>query len=193
MIVNEGSNPVGIARGALASGVKILQYRAKRGIDPNTLDALRRITRSAGSLLILNDDWRVARESDCDGVHLGPEDEGFRTADRVRVEFPDGVIGLSCATADEARAAQASGADYAGVGSVYATTSKEDAGSPIGIDGLRAITGATSLPIAAIGGITPERIGEVKGAGAAMAAVLSAVMDDPSSAARRLMLAWDES
>lgn len=194
MIVNEGSETVRIAEGALAGGVRIVQYRAKGGINAETLHALRRATRSAGALLILNDDWRAAKRYDCDGAHLGPGDDGFDRPDFVRVSWPDGVIGISCATDSETNAAASAGADYAGVGSVYATTSKGDAGEPIGIERLREIVRATDLPVAAIGGITVDRIGEIGRSGAAMAAVISAVAsaEEPASAAQRLVRAWDE-
>ena len=119
LIVNEGErNAVAIARDALRAGVRIVQYRAKRGIVSRHLSELRTATRDAGALLIVNDDWRAALEYDCDGVHLGPDDDGFVDIVPVRNALGERLIGLSCGTVAEAEAAQRMGADYMGVGSV---------------------------------------------------------------------------
>src|SRR5579875_61974 len=103
-IVDEGTgDPLAIADGALAGGVRILQYRAKSGIVPARLYALRERTRAYGALLIVNDDPHAAVAYDCDGVHLGPGDDGFDDPDRVRAALGERLIGLSCGTEDEAR------------------------------------------------------------------------------------------
>ncbi|MBV8600527.1 MAG: thiamine phosphate synthase, partial [Candidatus Eremiobacteraeota bacterium] len=85
------------------------------------------------------------------------------------------------------------GADYVGVGSMYPTASKADAGPPIGPAGVRAVVEAVRIPVAAIGGITLERIPEVRATGAAMAAVITAISraKDRRLAARALVEAWD--
>ena len=95
---------------------------------------------------------------DCDGVHLGPGDAGFERVAPVREALPQRLIGLSCATIEEVRAANASGVDYIGVGSVYATPSKSDAGAPIGTAGLGALANASAVPAAAVGGITASTL-----------------------------------
>lgn len=195
LIVNEGAaDPLAIASDALRAGVRIVQYRAKDGIDARRLRALRAATANARALLIVNDDWEAARAYDCDGVHLGPGDGGFDDIATVRRALGDRLIGLSCGTVIEVKTAAAAGADYAGVGSVYATSSKADAGDPIGLDGLRRIVSATSLPVAAIGGIDEAHIGEVRAAGASMAAVISAVSQrpEPFAAAAALVRAWND-
>lgn len=193
-IVNESSGTGDIARAVLDAGIRIVQYRAKRGIVPETLRALRDMTRDAGALLIVNDDVEAVRAFDCDGVHLGPDDAGFYDAARVRANLPERLIGLSCGTVEEARPNRTDGADYLGVGSVYATPSKDDAGEPIGIEGLTRIASITALPVAAIGGITRVNVINVRRSGVAMAAVISAISgaDDPSEAARALVQRWRE-
>ena len=194
LIVNESGEPtLEIARAGLSAGIGIVQYRAKRGIDNERARALRALTRERDALLILNDDWRAALEFDCDGVHLGPDDDGFRAVARVRSQIGDRLIGLSCGTVEEAVAATAAGADYAGVGSVYATASKPDAGPPIGIDGLRRITAATRLPVAAIGGIDASNLAAAAATGVAMAAVISAIAGaaQPDAAATELVAIWN--
>ena len=175
------------------SGIRIVQYRAKRGEIPEIARALRERTRRAGALFVVNDDWKAAIRYDADGVHLGPGNPGFEDARAVRARLGDRLVGLSCGTVEEARAAEAAGADYAGVGPVYATASKADAGTPLGPGGLARIAAATALPVAAIGGIEASSIGEVRGAGVAMAAVISALSRtaDPEADARALVSAWN--
>ena len=192
-IVNEGPDAVAIARAALTAGVAILQYRAKNGIDALHLEQLRELTIDAGALLIVNDDWRAALAFDCDGVHLGPDDDGFAAVAPVRAALGDRLIGLSCGTLPEAQAANAQDLDYIGVGAVYATASKADAGEPIGIEGLRRIAAAGRYPVAAIGGIGLSEIEAVRASGVAMAAVISAIAaaPDPGAAARALVERWN--
>jgi len=191
-IVNESPHAVDIARAALSAGVSVVQYRAKGGIVAETLHALRAATRERGALLIVNDDVAAVRAFDCDGVHLGPDDAGFSNAQRVRAALPESMIGLSCGTVEEAAQQRTAGADYLGVGSVYATASKDDAGAPIGIEGLQRIASVAALPVAAIGGITIENLAEVRGSGVAMAAVISAISSarSPRAAAQALVDAW---
>ncbi|MDQ2865534.1 MAG: thiamine phosphate synthase [Candidatus Eremiobacteraeota bacterium] len=191
-IVNDAPAALNVARGALQAGISIVQYRAKAGIKRETLIALRAETARAGALLIVNDDWRAAIEFDCDGVHLGPEDGGLRGAAAIRAAMGERLLGLSCGTLAEAEAAVRTGADYIGVGSVYATASKGDAGEPIGIEGLRRVAAATPLPVAAIGGIDRSRMVAVAASGVAMAAVISAIAEcgDPFTAAAELVRLW---
>ena len=196
LIVNDGAqDPLPVAIAALRAGLRIVQYRAKKGIDARRLRALRAATADAGALLIVNDDWKATLAYDCDGVHLGPGDDGFDDVVAVRRALGDRLIGLSCGTVIEAQMAVAAGADYAGVGSVFATASKADAGDPIGLDGLRRIVAAVSpLPVAAIGGIGAAQIAGVRACGASMAAVISAVSQsaDPFAAAAALVRAWND-
>lgn len=194
VIINEGPDAVGLARAALRGGARLVQYRAKNGIVRENAMALRALTRPHRALFIVNDDWRAARDYEADGVHLGPADAAESLAS-IRSALPELVIGLSCGTVEEARLAAVADADYIGVGSVYATVSKDDAGAPIGIPGLRDAVAATRLPVAAIGGITRDRIAELRAAGAAMAAVISALalQADPEAATRELVRGWNAS
>lgn len=101
----------------------------------------------------------------------------MKLADVRAAVGPDMYIGVSAGTVDEALAAQAGGADCIGVGAMYATSSKADAGEPIGPGGLRAIREAvgSELPIVGIGGITLENAAEVIRSGADGVAVISAI------------------
>lgn len=192
-IVNEGSpDPVDLTRAILAGGAHIVQYRAKTGIVPMHARALRDLTRAAGALFVLNDVWRDVLAYDADGVHLGPDDARPDELAAIRTALSDRLIGVSCGTLDEVRAANRRDLDYIGVGSVYATTSKPDAGEPIGLRGLRAATALARVPVAAIGGITRARLPEIASAGAAMAAVIAEIAQsaDPRRATAGLVEMW---
>lgn len=193
-IVNEGAgDPAEIAAQVLQGGVRILQYRAKAGLLPARVRALRALTREHNALFILNDDWRAALAFDADGVHVGPEDAAPAQLGEIRRDLAGRILGISCGTPEEARAAERAGADYIGAGCVFPTGSKADAGDPIGISGLRAVAAAGSLPVAAIGGITLENLAQIRDAGVAMAAVISALQTgaDPRAAAAALVAAWN--
>jgi thiamine-phosphate pyrophosphorylase len=195
VIVNEDARAPELARAVLDAGVKVVQYRAKVGVNLGHIQLLRQFTLAHQALLIVNDDWRAALAYDCDGVHLGPDDEGFRAVARVRAALGDRLIGLSCGTLDEVRFANREDVDYLGIGSVYATASKADAGIPIGADGLRALAAESWSPVAAIGGVGLAQIDEVRATGVAMAAVISAVADAPDAkaAAQVLVERWHAS
>lgn len=193
-IVNEGEpDPVSLARAILAGGVRVVQYRAKRGIVPDHAQAMRDLTRASDALFIINDDWRAVKTYEADGVHVGTDDVHPAELAQIRALLPGRIIGVSCATQSEARAAERSGADYAGVGSVYATSSKADAGPPIGIAGLVRVAHSTRLPVVAIGGITLESIREIRSAHVAMAAFISAIASasDPQAASAALVREWN--
>lgn len=193
-IVNERGDrdPVELTRAILDGGAGIVQYRAKTGIVDQHARAIRTLTRDRGALFILNDDWRAVETYDADGVHIGPDDARPHEVAAIRAALPQRLIGMSCGTVDEARAAEASDADYIGVGSVYATASKADAGEPIGLAGLQKVASATRLPVAAIGGIALARLPGVRATGVAMAAVISAISSsaDPRDATLALVRAW---
>ncbi len=193
VILDDGPQTLELATAVLDAGVRILQYRAKRGLRLEVLRGLRVLTRERDALLILNDDWRAAVRYDCDGVHLGPDDDGFATDARLAPVMNERLIGLSCGMAREVDEANRKDVDYLGIGPVFATTSKADAGSPLGPDGLRRLADATHLPVAAIGGIDFAKLCEIRRSGVAMAAVISAVAwaPDPREAAAALLAGWD--
>ncbi len=192
-IVNEEPlrDAVALTQAILLGGVRIVQYRAKQGIVPEHARAMRELTQTHGAVLIINDDWRAARTYDADGVHLGPDDAAREDIAAIRAALPERVIGVSCGTPQEAR--EAADADYIGVGSVFATTSKADAGDPIGIAGLQRVAASTALPVAAIGGISLTSLPQVRATGVAMAAVISAISaaPDPREASAALVRTWN--
>jgi len=184
------TEPIGFTEALLRGGIRLIQVRAKGGIDGATLIAIVARVREAGGLTLVNDDVRLARLAD--GVHLGQEDAASLDLPELRRAFGPAIIGLSCGTPAEARAADPAVIDYIGAGPAFPSPSKHDAGLPIGLSGIRAVADATPLPVAAIGGIGLDTIARIPQTGATMAAVISAlVCEDVESAARAFVERWD--
>jgi thiamine-phosphate diphosphorylase len=146
------------------------------------------LTRSAGRLFVVNDRVDIARAVGADGVNIGQTDIPVAAAREVM--GPDVLIGVSADTIDQAVQAERDGADYVGFGPVFPTTTKLDAGPVSGLDMLRDVVARVSVPVVAIGGICLGNIRSVAEAGAASAAVVSAVVcaDDITSSTRALIL-----
>jgi len=171
---------VEIVREALQGGVGTLQLRDKGSkLSAQERLALGRqlqaLCQETGALFFVNDDVELAVRLQADGVHVGQDD--MQLAEVRKAVGPEMYIGVSAGTIEEALAAHAGGADCIGVGAMFATSSKADAGEPIGPAGLRAIREAVGreLPIVGIGGITQENAAEVIAAGADGVAVISAI------------------
>ncbi len=142
--------------------------------------------RKSNVLFIVNDYLDIALASEADGIHIGQDDLPLSV---IRKELPvDKVIGLSTSTLAQARKAEAEGVDYIAVGSIFSSPTKPKA-TVVGLERLRQVRKAISIPIVAIGGINRQNIGEVMAAGADSAAVISAVLNqkDMESAARQLV------
>lgn len=184
------SDAVVFADALVGAGIRVLQYRAKAGVDRLVLEALCRCAHARGARLLVNDDLEAALRAD--GWHAGQEDLAGRDLAELRAALGERLFGISCGTPEEARAAEAAGADYVGTGPFAATSSKADAGTPIGAAGLRGVVAVTSLPVVAVGGIDGANIAAVAATGAAMAAVISALAyaRDPAAAARDLVRRW---
>jgi thiamine-phosphate pyrophosphorylase len=162
------------ARVAAVGGATVIQWRLK-GVPTLEVVERGRSTRSLcarhGVDFLVNDDVEAALMLGADGVHLGRSDEGAELAKEQGL-----LLGLSAASVDEAREA-AGLADYIGAGPVWATPSKPDADPPIGLDGLREICEAASVPVVAIGGIDASNAADCIRAGAAGVAVIRAGHD----------------
>jgi thiamine-phosphate pyrophosphorylase len=148
--------------------------------------ALRDVTRAAGVPLIVNDNLDVALAIDAEGLHVGQSDLSADMARRLL--GPQRILGVSAATVEKATLAERAGADYLGVGDIYGTPSKPDAGPPIGLARITEIARAVSIPIIGIGGITEANAAAVIDAGADGVAVIAAIVGapDPEAAARSL-------
>ncbi len=174
---------------AIRGGVDVVQLREKRIAKEELLalaEELRRICARGGALFTVNDDVELARLAGADGVHLGQEDEAIAKAREVL--GPKAVVGISVGSVAEAREAVRRGADYLGVGTVFATPTKPDAE----VAGLTFVEGMARerppVPWFAIGGVTAETAPRVAAAGAKGFAVVRAILnaEDPEAAAREL-------
>jgi thiamine-phosphate pyrophosphorylase len=174
---------------ALDGGVTCVQLRAKELSDRLLYAAaqrLRALCTRASALFIVNDRADIALAAGADGVHLGVDDLPIEAARALG--GPDFLIGYSPASDSEAAQAAARGADYLGVGPVYGTKSKSDAGEAIGLETLRRRVQSAGVPVIGIGGISNRNAAQVIGAGAVGIAVVSAILqsEQPRYAATEL-------
>jgi thiamine-phosphate pyrophosphorylase len=187
-----GRSLVEVIAAAVRGGVTLVQLREKTLPDGAMIALAREIKvvlQPFGVPLIINDRVEVALAANADGVHLGIDDIGPAQA-RAQLG-PDRILGVSAGTPDEAALVDPAVADYAGVGSIYATATKLDAGPPIGIEGLGVLMRRIPVPVVAIGGIGLRQAEAVMAAGPAGIAVVSAIcgVADPEAAARALRAA----
>lgn len=180
---------VDVVRAAVQGGATVVQLRDKEATDREVIrlgQALHEITQAAGIPLIVNDRVDMALAVGAEGVHVGPDDVPVALARRLIGS--EGILGVSAGTVEEARQAERDGANYLGVGDVFGTSSKPDAGRPIGVEGLEQVARAVVIPVVAIGGVTAQNASAAIRAGAAGVAVISSVVcaADPEEAARRL-------
>ena len=181
-VVGDGhSQPGGAPR------IDAVQVRAKLAADHEVVVWTRELVAELnplGTRVIVNDRLDLALAAGAHGVHLGRDDLPVSDA---RALAPAGfLVGATCRTPAHAVAARTDGADYAGVGPVHATTTKDGLPDPLGLELLAAT--AREIPAIAIGGITADRVRDVMAAGAHGVAVVAAVwMDpDPPGAAREI-------
>lgn len=186
----EGRELVEVVRAALRGGAPAIQLRAKAAPARELVELARTLlveTRAAGALLFVNDRLDVALVAGADGVHVGDDD--IPVPEARRIAPPGFLVGRSVATPEQALQAFREGADYVGVGPVYETASKDDAGTPVGLTHMAAVVAAGPLPAVGIGGIGVDNAADVMRAGAAGVAVIRAVMqaNDPEGAVRALL------
>lgn len=185
-----------VAAAAFAGGANVVQLRDKtleaRELCEVALE-IQPLAARAGALLIINDRVDVALAVGADGVHVGQDD--LPAAWARRLLGPEKVLGVSVENGAQAEQAEADGADYVAIGPIYeARGTKADAGPPVGLRAIAEVRRHTRLPVVAIGGIRPESVAEVVGAGADALAIVSAVVaaDDVEAAARDLKRRIDE-
>ncbi|MGE5405950.1 MAG: thiamine phosphate synthase [Candidatus Saccharibacteria bacterium] len=179
---------------SLAGGVTLLQLREKALGSRDFYDIAVQVKQLCTRYkvpLIINDRLDIMLAIDADGLHIGQDDIPLETARGLI--GPHKILGYSVSNADQALYGQQF-ADYLGAGVVFPTGSKSDAGEPIGVDGLGAITSASTIPAVAIGGISLQNLAEVKSAGVDGISVISAVLGqaDITKAAQALLQAWRE-
>jgi len=163
----------------LSAGVRFFQYRDKKRTRRDiyaTVKDLTQAARQAKALFLVNDHADIAAAVDADGVHLGQDDLPISAARKLLGK--NKCIGISTHSPDEARSAEAEGADYIGFGPLFPTSTK-DAGRVQGIRNLAVIRSMVTVPVIAIGGISLANIREVLSNGADGAAVISALLTAP--------------
>jgi len=167
-------------RAALAGGAWVVQYRDKKNDAPTRERIARELNAlcaERGAPFLINDDAALAAAVGASGVHLGRDDPGIAKARAVL--GPDTIIGVSCYNQlDRARAAQAAGADYVAFGRFFPSRTKPQA-VPATLELLRTACAELTIPIVAIGGITPENGGSLVEAGADALAVVEGVFGQP--------------
>lgn len=185
----KGRQYIEVARQAIRGGARVIQLRDKIQNKTELLpiaQKLMALCAEQGVLFVVNDYLDIALAADADGLHLGQEDLPIPVARKL---LPLGtILGCSVATVEQAVTAQAEGADYVAVGSIYPTPSKEGV-EIVGLERLRQIRQAVSLPLVAIGGITKDNAPEVMAGGADSVAVISAVLgaQSPEEASRQIV------
>ena len=156
---------------AIEGGATVIQLRLK-GAPTGDVVETGRPFRGLPAAFVVNDDVEAALVLGADGVHLGRDDPGARRALEQGL-----MLGVSASSVEEALAGERLGAAYIGAGPVWATPLKPDADPPIGLDGLREICEAVSVPVVAIGGVDAANAGDCIAAGAAGVAVVRAAAD----------------
>jgi thiamine-phosphate pyrophosphorylase len=159
------------ARAAVEGGATVVQLRLK-GASTEEVVAAGGPFGELGVTFVVNDDVQAAIALGADGVHLGREDPGAEAAKSAGL-----MLGTSAASAEEAEAGVALGADYIGAGPVWETPTKPDADPAIGLEGLAEICEAVSMPVIAIGGVNAGNARDCIDAGAFGVAVVRAATD----------------
>jgi thiamine-phosphate pyrophosphorylase len=189
-----GHDLVDLARRVAAGGATLMQLRDKKSETRAMVEQARAIKAALAPFkvaFVVNDRVDVALAAAADGVHIGPDD--MAPDDARRLLGPGAIIGLSVKTIGEAATAPVELIDYAGIGGIYATLSKEQKSAPIGTEGFARVAAALrrrapTLPILGIAGIDAGNAAAVIAAGGDGIAVISALSlsADPAAAARSL-------
>ena len=168
-----------VVEDALKGGITLFQFREKgegalEGSEKVELAIkLQDLCKKYNVPFIVNDDIELALEIDADGVHVGQDDLGV---DEIRKLMPDKIIGLSIGNGEELKQAKVEYVDYVGVGPVYVTQSKDDAGGAIGYEGLELMRRfLPQMPLVAIGGIQTQHIKDVMKTNVDGVSIISAI------------------
>lgn len=174
---------------ALRGGATMIQLREKNMSQEDFIaeaEEIKKLTDRYQVPLIINDNIEVCLAVDASGVHVGQDD---MAAGDVRARIgQDKILGVTAKTVEQARAAQASGADYLGSGAIFGSTTKKDARS-MTKEQLKEIADSVEIPVVAIGGIDAENVTKLQHLGLAGAAIVSGLFAQPDveAAARRLL------
>ena len=189
MWLKEGETLSCVVEEVLKNGATFLQIREK-DLAPDAFEAeaekLKTLCAQHGVPFVVNDSVEIALQCDADGVHVGQSD--IKGRDIRSIIGPDKILGISVGTVEEAIAAEKAGADYIGVGAIFATSTKKNARS-MTMERLKEIVSSVSIPVVAIGGISTENILQLCGSGVDGVAVVSAIFaaEDPGKATANLL------
>jgi len=182
---SRGRGNIEVAAQMIEAGIRIIQYREKEKSNRQQYEECRKIremTRQAGVTFIVNDHLDLALLVEADGIHLGQDD---LPPEAVRKLAGDTMfIGLSTHSPAQAEAAVKLGVDYIGVGPIFATNTKKDVCSPVGLEYLEYVVKNISLPFVAIGGIKEHSIAEVYRRGARCIALVTEIVGAPDIGAK---------
>jgi len=170
-----GCSMLDVVEAALMGGADVVQLRDKRATKKELYQKaveLRQLTARYGKLFIVNDHPDIALAVDADGVHLGQDDLPLAAARRI---MGNRIIGISTHSLEQARRAEAEGADYIGVGPVFATQTKENA-TPVTVELVRQVAGTIRIPFVAIGGIKLHNVDQLLEAGARRICAVSEIV-----------------
>ena len=177
---------------SIKGGATIVQLREKFISDDEFLKIareLQKVTKKYNIPLIINDNVKIAKEIDAEGVHIGQSDESLEEA---RKELgKDKIIGVSVGTVEEAIKAEKGGATYLGIGTVFFTGSKKDINEPLGFEKLEEIRKSVNIPSVAIGGIHLDNVKDVMKTGVDGVAVISEILGKKDiEEASRILLSY---
>ena len=174
-----GKNLYTVVEDALKGGITLFQFREKgkgalEGKEKLELAIkLKNLCKKYNVPFIVNDDIELALEIDADGVHVGQDDLGV---DEIRKLMPNKIIGLSIGNEEELKQSKVEYVDYVGVGPVYVTQSKDDAGGAIGYEGLELMKKLLpQMPLVAIGGIQTQHIKDIMKTNVDGVSIISAI------------------
>lgn len=170
---------------AAAGGATMIQLRLKEVTPRELAEVARGMMQAITVPLIVNDRADVALAVGAAGCHLGADDVPVSAIRRIA---PEGFI-IGCSVGAESEIPAALGADYAGIGPVFSTSTKSDAGKAIGVDGFRELSEKLSIPTVGIGGITADNAKSVIDAGAAGVAAVSSIFGAPDVSSSSTSLA----
>jgi thiamine-phosphate pyrophosphorylase len=190
-----GRDPISTVRAALDAGAPVIQVRGKELSGQALYELAGRVAdlcAAAGALCVVNDRPDVAVAVDAGGVHLGADDLPVPAARHVLGSSR--VVGATARDPATARAHEAAGASYLGVGPAYVTATKPGLPAALGPEGVGAVADAVRIPVVAVAGVTAVRVRELVDAGAFGVAVIGAVSEaaDPAKATEALLRALDE-
>jgi thiamine-phosphate diphosphorylase len=179
-----------IVKKALAGGVSLVQLRDKKITDKDFIrlgEKLHKLTQASSVPLIINDRVHLLKKINAEGVHIGQDD--MNPAKARKIIGPRKILGVSAKTISKINKAKIQGADYIGVGPVFKTSTKADAGPSLGLKALKKINKLSPLPVVAIGGINKTNAPKVIRSGVKNIAVVSAIINspDPEKAAKNLL------